>query len=83
MQKNQEDRKLEMNYITRLLISNNYNMSVDGFPLFLELAKEYINKGIEQQVDIEMVGTKHRLIGFLTNEKNKKCELMLKYDKTM
>jgi dihydrodipicolinate reductase len=85
MQKTQEERKLEMNKskITRLLISNNYNMGVDGFPQFLELAKEYINKGIEQQVDIEMVGTKHRLIGYLTNEKNKKCELMLKYDKTM
>ena len=83
MKKTQEERKLEMNNITRLLISNNYNMGVDGFPQFLELAKEYINTGIEKEVDIEMVGTKHRLIGFLTNEKDKKCQLMLKYDKLM
>jgi len=81
MQKTQEERKLEMNNITRLLISNNYNMSVDGFPQFLELAKEYIDTGIEKEVDIEMVGTRHRLIGYLTNQKYKKCELMLKYHK--
>ncbi len=81
--KTKEERKEEINNIVRLLISNQYHLGIDGMPQFFEVAKEFIDNGTYWEGEIEMVGTKHKLVGFLTNKKNKKCELMLKFDKNL
>jgi len=83
MYKTREERKLEINEIVRLLFQNNYHMGVDGVPQFFEVAKEFIDNGTYWEGEIEMVGTKHKLCGFLTNKKNTKCNLILKYDKNL
>ena len=44
------------------------------------LAKDFIDNGIEWKGEIEMVATRHKLVGFLSNQKNIKCNLMLQYD---
>jgi hypothetical protein len=80
MEKTKQERKEEINNIVRLLIKNNYNIGVDGVPQFFEIAKEFIDKGIEWKGEIEMVATRHKLVGFLSNQKNIKCSLMLQYD---
>ncbi len=81
--KTKDERKEEINNIVRLLYDNNYHMGVDGMPQFFEIAKEFIDNGTYWEGEIEMVGTKHLLKGFLTNKKNVKCSLMLKYDKNL
>jgi hypothetical protein len=79
--KTKEERKEEINNIVRLLFQNKYHMGIDGMPQFLEIAKEYIDNGTNWEGEIEMIGTRHKLIGNLTNKKNKKCNLMLKFIK--
>jgi hypothetical protein len=80
MEKTKEERKEEINNIVRLLIKNNYHIGVDGMPQFFEISKDFINNGVEWKGEIEMVATRHKLVGFLSNQKNIKCNLMLQYD---
>jgi hypothetical protein len=82
-EKTKQERKEEINQIIRLLISHNYHFGVDGMPQFFEISKEFIDNGTYWEGEIEMVGTKHKLVGFLTNKKGSKCELVLKYDKNL
>jgi len=81
--KSKEERKQEINKIIRLLFANKYTIQIDGMPQFMEIAKEFIDNGTPWNGEIEMVGTKHKLVGFLINKKGKQCELMLKYDKNL
>ena len=81
--KTKEERKQEINQIVRTLYDNQYHMGIDGVPQFFEVAKEFIDNGTYWEGEIEMVGTKHKLVGFLTNKKGNKCQLMLKYDKNL
>lgn len=82
-QKTKDERKQEINNIIRILYDNQYHIGIDGMPQFYEVAKEFIDHGTYWEGEIEMVGTKHKLVGFLTNKKGNKCEVMLKYDKNL
>ena len=82
-EKTKEERSEEINKVVRLLFANNYTMEIEGMPEFLKLSKEFIDKGTSWEGEIEMVGTKHKLVGNLTNKKGNKCNLILKYDKNL
>jgi hypothetical protein len=54
-----------------------------GFSKFLEVSKNFIDNQVEKEIDIEMVETQHQLVGFLSNLREGKMDLMLKYDNTL
>ena len=82
-EKTKEERSEEINKVVKLLFSNNYSMEIEGMVTFLKICKEFIDNGTAWEGELIMEGTKHKLVGHLTNKKNKKCDLMLKYDKNL
>ena len=82
-EKTKEERSKEINKVVVLLFTNNYSMEIEGMKTFLKICKEFIDNGTAWEGEIIMEGTKHKLVGNMTNKKDKQCNLMLKYDKNL
>jgi len=82
-EKTKEERSAEINKVVKLLFENKYTIDIPGMVEFFKICKEFIDKGTAWDGEIIMEGTKHKLVGNLSNKKGNKCNLMLKYDKNL
>ena len=82
-EKTKEERSAEINKVVKLLFENKYTIEIPGMVEFFKICKEFIDNGTAWDGEIIMEGTKHKLVGNLSNKKGNKCNLMLKYDKNL
>jgi len=82
-EKTKEERSAEINKVVKLLFENKYTIEIPGMVEFFKICKEFIDIGTAWEGEIIMEGTKHKLVGNLSNKKGNKCNLMLKYDKNL